>query len=240
MNRRHLVIVMDSFDILLFSAHPDDVDFAMGGTFLKLARTHRVAHVILTRGEAGTYGNPQVREEEARCSAQFAGATLEFLDFKDNHVEDTAETAKILAGVIRKYCPKLIFAPYHTNNGTHVDGRAHPDHSALGRAVLKAARFAKFKNAPIQGEKHAADRIIYYMVPVYMKPSFVVDVSDIMPDLNELWKCYGTQLSIRDGKIVDVLTTERKWLGAQNGCEYAEGFLVDTPLKVDCSWMPKL
>jgi LmbE family N-acetylglucosaminyl deacetylase len=158
------------YDVLLFSAHPDDVDFAMGGTFLKIARSKRAAHVILTRGEAGTFGNPQVREEEARCSAKFAGAHLEFLDFKDNHVEDTVENAKIIAAVIRKYRPKIIFTPYHASISTHLDQKSHPDHSALGRLVLKAARFAKFKNAQVQGDPHATAKIIYYMVPNYMRP----------------------------------------------------------------------
>jgi N-acetylglucosamine malate deacetylase 1 len=221
------------YDVLLFSAHPDDVDFGMGGTFLKLARSSKVAHVILTRGESGTYGTPKEREEEAKCAAKFAGAELEFLNFTDNHVEDTVENAKLIAGVIRKYKPKVIFVPYHTNNSTHVDGRAHPDHLALGKIVLAASRFAKFKNAPIAGEHHTTQTIVYYMVPAYARPTFYVDISDEIGNLEKLWQCYASQLSIRSGKITEILKAFRRNLGLENGCDYAEGFIVDSPIRMD-------
>ncbi len=217
-------------DILLLAAHPDDVDFGMGATYLKLCEKHAVAQVILTHGEAGTHGTPVEREAEANEAAAFAGSTVEFLDFKDNHVEATVENAKKIAAVIRKYQPRIVMAPYHTNDAPHLDGRAHPDHTALGRLALMACRFAKFKNADVAGVAHCAARIVYYMVPAYMKPSFVVDVTSHIPKLKELWSKYPSQLKIRDGKIVDMLLLDRQWQGKQNGLEYAEAFIADAPL----------
>ncbi len=220
-------------DILLFAAHPDDVDFGMGGTYLRLCERYRVAQAILTRGEAGTHGTPVEREAEANAAAAFAGSHVEFLGFTDNHVEATVETAMRLAVVIRAHKPRIVFAPYHTNDAPHTDGRAHPDHTALGRAALMACRFAKFKNAGLDGEAHAVERIIYYMVPAYRKPSFVVDVTAQVPRLKELWGKYPSQLKIRDGKIVDLLLLDRHWQGKQNGLEYAEGFIVEEPILLD-------
>ena len=220
-------------DILILSAHPDDGDFGMGGTLLKLAKQYAVAHVILTRGEAGTFGTPAEREQEAKTAGAHAGCTIEFLGFKDNHVEDTVENAKILAAVIRRYHPRILFAPYHTNDSTHTDGRAHPDHLALGRLAVKAARFAKFKNAEVAGDAHTVETIVHYMVPPYTRPSFVVDVSDVIPELQELWQRYASQLGIADGKLVEHLLLFRKAAGVLNGVAYAEPFIVDRPLKVD-------
>jgi LmbE family N-acetylglucosaminyl deacetylase len=220
-------------DILILSAHPDDGDFGMGGTLLKLAKRYKVAHVILTRGEAGTYGTPEEREREAKDAGRLAGCSVEFLDFKDNHVEDTAESAKILAEVIRKHKPRLVFAPYHTNDSTHTDGRAHPDHLALGRLALKACRFAKFKNASLEGERHTVETIIYYMTPSYLQPSFVLDVSDVVPQMQALWGCYKTQLNIAEGRLTENLLFFRKAVGMANGFAYGEAFIVQRSLKVD-------
>jgi hypothetical protein len=55
----------------------------------------------------------------------------------------------------------------------------------------------------------------------------------VVIDLQELWKCYSTQLSLRSGKIVDELLIERRYNGAVNGCEYAEGFILESSLKID-------
>ncbi len=219
-------------DVLIFSAHPDDAEFGMGGTLLKLAKRHKVVNIILTRGEAGTYGTPEVREQEAKQAALFAKAEVEFLDFMDNHVEDTVENAKKLALVIRKYSPRVIFAPYHTNNFSHKDGAAHPDHCALGSLVLKAARFAKFKNAAIADEAHTADKLVYYMVPKYQKPSFIVDVSEVVEEIRNLWQCHKSQLQMRQGKLADYLLVQRRAIGLSNGVEHAEAFIMEEPLRI--------
>jgi len=221
------------YDVLFFSAHPDDVEFGMGGTYLKTARKYKAIHVILTRGEAGTHGTPEKRVKEAVEAGKHAGADVEFLDFRDNHVEDNVENAKKLAGVIRKYKPKIIFSPYHSITGSHTDGIAHPDHVALGKLVLKAARFAKFKNAEVEGEHHLAQRIFYYMVPRHVMPSLVVDVSDVAEDLEGLWKCHKTQMALRDGTIINMLWEYRRITGKIHGLECAEHFVVDAPLRLE-------
>ncbi len=220
-------------DALFFSAHPDDVEFGMGGTYLKIAKEFKSVHIILTRGEAGTHGTPEKRVKEAVKAGKFAGAEVEFMDFKDNHVEDNAKNAKKLAAVIRKYKPKVIFSPYHGITGSHKDGISHPDHAALGKLVLKAARFAKFKNAEVDGEPHLAHRIFYYMIPRHVIPDVVVDVSGVVSDLKRLWACHGTQMALRDGKIVNALLEHRKMIGKIHGSVYAEHFVVDEPLMLD-------
>jgi LmbE family N-acetylglucosaminyl deacetylase len=221
-----------AYDVLFFSAHPDDTEFGTGGTFLKCSKLYKTANIILTRGESGTHGTPIMREEEARAAAAFAGADIEFLDFKDNFVEDTAENAFKIAAIIRKYRPKIVFAPYHTNIQTHHDLPSHPDHTALGRIVLKAARFARFKNAPLQGEPHLVKHVIYFINPAYTRPSFVVDVSDSVDAMQKLWSCHASQLNNLGGKIIDRLLSIRKRIGEPFGIAYAESFILEEPLKL--------
>jgi LmbE family N-acetylglucosaminyl deacetylase len=226
-------------DILFFSAHPDDAEFGTGGTLIKLAKKYSVANVILTHGEAGTYGTPDEREKEAACAGERGNYEVEFLDFIDNHIEDNVDSAKKIAEVIRKYQPKIIFTPYHTNYA-HKSGAAHPDHSATGRIVRKAARFAKFKNADIPGDNHQTAKLIYYMLPKGIKPSFIVDVSDVVDEMQEVWKCFETQLQIAGGKVFDRLLLFRKAKGLENGIEYAESFFMEENLQLDVNDILKI
>ena len=63
-----------SIDILAFGAHPDDVEISAGGTLAKhIAMGKTVALVDLTRGELGTRGTAETREEEARNAMNLLG-----------------------------------------------------------------------------------------------------------------------------------------------------------------------
>jgi bacillithiol biosynthesis deacetylase BshB1 len=221
--------------ILVFGAHPDDVEFGMGGSVLSfIDRGARVAICVLTRGESGTYGTPEVREAEMRRAAATAGAEIEILDFQDCRVADDYPSRLKLARVIRAQRPTLIFAPYHTNPHGHRDGASHPDHLATGALARAAARYARFKNiAEIEGEPWNARAILYYIVPRTMNPNLVVDVSGVMGRWEDLCRCHTTQLEIRDGKILEVLKNLRRSWGVLAGMEYAEAFHSDDPIPLD-------
>lgn len=222
-------------NVLVFSAHPDDAEFAMGGTLMSLAEQHDVVNVILTRGEAGTYGEPNTRVKEAERAGAVGGYRVRFLDFVDNEVADTPENVKKLAAVIREETPELVFATYHTNNGSHSDGLAHPDHTALGQLARKACRIAKFRNADVPGEAHLTHRIVYYMVPRYTKPSFVVDVGGVADKLQALWRAHASQTQLRGGAILDYLLAGRRAVGAGAGVGYAEAFIVEEPIAIEAA-----
>jgi LmbE family N-acetylglucosaminyl deacetylase len=62
-------------DVLLFGAHPDDVEWGAGGTILKLkAKGTSFGIVDLTRGEMGSRGTSEEREKEAQVAALCMGA----------------------------------------------------------------------------------------------------------------------------------------------------------------------
>lgn len=219
-------------NILVFSAHPDDCEFGMGGTLLKLAKKHSLTNIVLTRGQAGTYGTPQEREKEVKDAGIYGRYHVEVLNYEDNNIEYSANLAKEMALYIRKYKPDIVFVPYHTNNYQHTDGAAHPDHTELGKTIRAATRFAKFKNAKIEGNAHSASKIIYFMIPKYLKPSLVVDVTDVMESLPSFWQCHKSQTQLRNGEIIDYLLQSRRHTGTLNGLEYAEAFIVEEPLRL--------
>ena len=70
---KHLTIVNKSVmkvDILAIGSHPDDVELGCSGTIAKeIAKGKKVGILDLTRGELGTRGSSEIREEEAKNAA---------------------------------------------------------------------------------------------------------------------------------------------------------------------------
>jgi bacillithiol biosynthesis deacetylase BshB1 len=222
-------------DILVFGAHPDDAEFGMGASLVKFVRSGAsVAVCVLTRGEAGTFGSPSQREEEMRAAAEKLGSELEILSFGDCRISDTYEARVRLAGVVRKFRPRIVFAPYHTNPGDHKDGSAHPDHMATGAIVRSALRYARFAGLKeLVQEPWNASHLLYYMVPQSRSPSLLNDVSPFMEEWESIARCHESQTNIREGRILQVLRSLRAGYGVTMGVAYAEAFLTDEPIVFD-------
>jgi len=72
-------------DILAFGAHPDDVELGAGGMLaVHAAAGKKVGIIDLTRGEMGTRGTPELRDEEAKDAGRILGCVVrENLTFPD-------------------------------------------------------------------------------------------------------------------------------------------------------------
>lgn len=217
--------------ILAVGAHPDDIEFGMCGTMIKLAAEgHDLVGVVLSRGEAGTRGSGEMRAEECKKAASIVGYELEILDFKDTEITDSVENRKIVADVIRKHKPDIVFAPYHTNTSWHKDGVSHQDHTATGALVRHALRIAKFQNVPLQHEAHLVNHLVYYMIPREKKPTFVNDVSAHIDKMLEAMRAHVSQIN---EEFTERLFIGRRSIGFLIGAKYGEGFLVEDPMKFD-------
>jgi bacillithiol biosynthesis deacetylase BshB1 len=224
-------------DILVFGAHPDDAEFGMGASMVKFARSGTsIAVCVLTRGEAGTFGTAEQREAEMRAAAGKLGGEIEILSYRDCQIFDSYEARVRLAEVVRKFRPRLVFAPYHTNHSYHKDGAAHPDHAATGTIVRSAARYARFSGLKdAAGEPWNAEHILYYMVPRTRTPTLLNDVTPFMEEWESIARCHTSQMSLRDGKVLEGLRRFREAYGNLLGVGYAEGFIVEEPLVFDLS-----
>ena len=120
-------------DVLLFGAHPDDVEWGAGGSVLLLkARGSSFGIVDLTRGEMGSRGTSEERDKEAQEAASSMGARFrDNLGLADCGVIDSVENRKQIASAIRRHRPKLVLAPYWKDR--------HPDHAATGRLIRNSA-----------------------------------------------------------------------------------------------------
>ncbi|MEL6805360.1 MAG: PIG-L family deacetylase, partial [Bacteroidota bacterium] len=92
-------------DLLVFAAHPDDAELACSGTIAKLvAEGKKVGIVDLTRGELGSRGTAELRDQEAMDSAKILGlAARENLRFRDGFFRNDEEHQLAIVRKIRQY-----------------------------------------------------------------------------------------------------------------------------------------
>lgn len=181
-------------DALAIGAHPDDVELGCGGTVARLAEQgRRVGILHLTRGEAGTRGTPEQREEEARAAADALGAAwVGFLDCGDGALRHgRVEEDQILAH-LRELRPDLLLGPTPDDR--------HPDHGRAHRLVADAAFYAGLaKRSPQRGEPFRPGLVASYMQHDPFEPRFVVDVSSVWQKKLDALACYPSQLHQSDG-----------------------------------------
>ncbi len=221
------------YDVVVFGAHPDDAEMAMGGTVALLSDAgKRVLVVPLTHSEMSTFGDPETREREAREAARILGVGTEFLDFKDLHVENTPAAREKIVRVLRAARPRIVFAPYHTNPYADFGGISHVDHYTTGALVRDSVKCSRLERFLPEMPKHTVERLFFYMLPRHMPASIIVDVTSVIDRTFEAIQAYSSQLAIqvRGNPIEHALRVSRANLGLTIGAAYAEGFVTDTPM----------
>jgi len=220
--------------ILAFGAHPDDIEFAVGGVIFKETRAGTPAHLaVCSRGEAATNGTPDERKAEAEKASGILGATLEFIELDgDAHLEVRVAHAITLARIIRRLKPGIVLAPSLVEN-------QHPDHYRLGQLVRDAARLARFgglnelKDLP----PHAIEHLLYYAGTPETEPKditpILIDVSDekIMLAWTAAMEAHVTQHRTRNYVALQLARARVKGLCA--GVEHAIALFPNDPLLVD-------
>jgi LmbE family N-acetylglucosaminyl deacetylase len=97
-------------DILAIAAHPDDVELSCCGTLLRhIDQGKTVGLIDLTRGELGTRGNAEIREEEAKNAAELMGAEFrKNLDMPDGFFRHSKENLLKLIQVATPITPRRL------------------------------------------------------------------------------------------------------------------------------------
>lgn len=164
-------------DILAFGAHPDDVELGAGGILaVHAARGHKTGIIDLTRGEMGTRGTPEIRDEEARVAAEILGCEIrENLCMPDGMVSYDHDSQLQVARMIRKYQPEIVLMNAPTDR--------HPDHGRASRLVEEACFVSGLHKIELEdenGQPLAAWRpkTMYKYLQFYnLEPQLIVDVS---------------------------------------------------------------
>lgn len=216
--------------ILALGAHPDDLEFGLGGVLLtEFDAGAEISFVITSQGEAASHGNPAQRHSEARAAAEFLGAAerLHVLDFGgDGQQSASPANATQIARLIREQTPSLVFAPFPAPN-------QHPDHAVVGQATRDACRLARYggfaalKDLPA----HPIDSLWFYAVTplpdLDLTGAVLIDISPVFDRWKILMACHASQTASR--RYLDLQISRARQLGLLAGCEYATALWPNDP-----------
>ena len=224
-------------DILVFGAHPDDVELGCGGTIIKEVQNGKKVGIIdLTSGELGTRGTAEIRIQEAKMATEIMGVLFrENMNFKDGFFKDDEEHKLALIRKIRKFQPEIII--------TNAPSDRHPDHSRASQITIDAAFLAGLKKIETNQNVWRPKAIYHYIQFNHLPADFVVNISKQFDLKLEAIRSYGTQFYnpesnepntiISTKEFLDSVSYRCKDLGRQSGCDYAEGFIAHQLLRID-------
>ncbi|HXV70096.1 MAG TPA: PIG-L deacetylase family protein [Acidimicrobiia bacterium] len=223
---------------LTIGAHPDDAEYAAGGTLAKWARGGcEVSMIVLTDGSKGSWDlavTPgqlsKTRELEQRRSFETLGATgeLVMLGHPDGHLDASPSPRETLCLWIRRLRPDVVL--------THDPWRRyemHSDHRAAGWAAVDAVVAARdhlfYPEQLGDGlSKHRPRNIMLWNVD---EPDHWEDVSGSIDIKARALKCHESQMlttPVPPGELDRVLKG-RAAASAPNGLELAEAFKLLVP-----------
>jgi bacillithiol biosynthesis deacetylase BshB1 len=234
---------MLKLDILVLAVHPDDAELGCAGTLLKhIAAGKTVGVVDLTRGELGTRGTAEIRDQEAAAAARILGlAVRENLALPDGFFINGQEHQIKVIEAIRKFQPEIVIT-----NAFH---DRHPDHGRASDMVEAAVFLAGLRKIETfaDGEPQEAWRpkqLFHFIQDRYIEPDFVIDVTAFWDKKIESLKAYGSQFYNPDWKgepetyisssdfFINTEARARE-LGRSVQAKFAEGFLSRKILGVD-------
>lgn len=231
-------------DILVFGAHPDDVELGAGGTIAKeVSKGKKVGVVDLTRGELGTRGTAEIRDQEAANSAKILGLAVRLnMEFADGFFTNDKDHQMELIKIIRKYRPETVLC-------NAIDDR-HIDHGRGSKLVSDACFLSglvkidtKMDGDDVWQDPWRPKKVYHYIQWKNLEPDFVVDVSGFVEKKVEAIKAYASQFydpnsdepetPISSKNFIDSVIYRARDLGRIVGVEYAEGFTVERFVAVD-------
>lgn len=229
-------------DILAFAAHPDDIELACSGTLMKhIAAGKTVAICDLTKGELGSRGTVETRYAEAADASLIMGVIHRVnLRLADGFFESNPDSKLRIIEQIRKFQPEIVLA-------NAVDDR-HPDHGRASKLVSDACFYAGLVKIEtelegVQQKAHRPKVVYHYIQDRYIKPDFVIDITEFAARKMEAIKAYKTQFYDPNSKepntpisgqdFIDFLYGRMAEYGRSIGAQYGEGFTVERIPGVD-------
>jgi bacillithiol biosynthesis deacetylase BshB1 len=193
---------------------------------------YKIGVVDLTKGELGTRGSAELREQEANAAFKLMGFEVrENLELKDGFFTIDETTLLKVVSIIRKYQPDIVFA-------TAINDR-HPDHGRAAKLISDAfflCGLSKVKTQINEVQQNAwkPTTLYHYIQDHLIKPDLVVDISDYLEKKLEVIRAYRSQFydpssqepetSISKKDFLEFIKARAKDFGRPIGAEYGEGF----------------
>lgn len=227
--------------LLAIAAHPDDIDFGLGGTVaLYTAAGTEVTYCVITDGDAGGFDPavprseiPDIRRTEQRAAAQVLGVRdVVFLGYRDGELTVTHGLRRDLSRVIRQVRPDLAVVQSPVRNLERMYA-SHPDHLAAGEAAMQAI-YPDARNPFAHPTLLTDEGLQEWAVPTtwvagYSEPNHWVDITDALDRKLEALRQHHSQTA-----HLDLAEHLRTW-GAMNAFEagFPEGRIAEAFRVVD-------
>ena len=228
---------MKKLDILVFGAHPDDVELGCGGTIIKHVKLgYKIGVIDLTQGELGTRGNKELRKTEAENAASVLQVSFrENLQLRDGFFEISEENKLKIIQKIRQFQPDIVITNAFTDR--------HIDHGRASTLVSESCFLSGL--AKIETENQTAWRpkaVYHYIQDRYIKPDFIVDISDEFEEKMKAINCFESQFYNPNSKepttpisgesFLQFVESRAVEFGRTINAKYGEGFCVERTIGV--------
>ncbi|WP_179346499.1 bacillithiol biosynthesis deacetylase BshB1 [Winogradskyella ursingii] len=229
-------------DILAIGAHPDDVELSCSATLAKeVSKGKKIGIIDLTRGELGTRGTAETRDNEAKNAAEILGVQTRLnMKFSDGFfINDKVHQLKLIEQ-IRRFQPEIVIC-------NAIEDR-HIDHGKGSQLVSDACFLSGLRKIETVYNKTSQkpwrpNAVYHYIQWKDIEPDIVVDVTGFMDKKMASVKAYKTQFFDPDSKepqtpissanFTDSIIYRARNLGRLIGKEYGEGFTVERYPAVD-------
>lgn len=231
---------MPNVDLLAIFPHPDDAELTCGGTLLKAAKQgHRVGILDLSAGEMASRGSVALRREEASRAASILGVSIrENLGLPDSGLTNVPETRLAVARVIRRLKPSVVITTAPSPFGRH------PDHRVTAELVRDACFVSGLRTVDPQLPAHRPRKVLHSITyrEDYLKPTFVVDVSEMMEQKLAAIAAYASQFegATQAGEVypngeplLDIIRQQAAHYGSLIRVRYGEPFHTTETVQVD-------
>jgi bacillithiol biosynthesis deacetylase BshB1 len=196
----------------------------------------------MTRGELGTRGSADIRDQEAAASSEILGLTVrENLGLPDGFFENTKQYQLKVIEIIRKYQPDIVITTaYHDR---------HPDHGRASELVESSVFLSGLRkietsfNGELQKEWRPG-MLLHFIQDEYIKPDIIIDVTEYWDKKIESIYAFGSQFHnpnwkdepqtyISSPEFIKVTEARAREFGKVINVKYAEGFTSRRVLGVD-------
>lgn len=203
---------MDNFNtILVFGAHPDDLEIGMGGTISKLVTLgYNVIMVIATLPNFTSVDKKEERKSEAQSSATILGCTTpKFLDLQPKEIMFGRKMINLIDSLIKKFNPRTVF--------TQWIGDSHQDHQILTQSVIAASR-------DINNLYMYETTIPGGITEKSFRPQLYVDITKEIENKKQSLQCFKSQIPRCGPFWIDAIIGRSIYRGYQMNTKYAEAF----------------
>jgi len=220
------------------AAHPDDIEFMMAGTLIRLGQAGYELHYMnLASGSCGSAVHDadtivRMRRDEAMAAAALIGAVYHESLVDDLEIFYDLPTLRRLAAVVREVAPDIIL--------TQSTQEYMEDHMNTTRLVLSAAFARGMPNFPVEPPRPAVEGTVtvYHALPYGLldplrrpvEAEFYVDVAGVLATKRAMLACHASQKEWLDASQgIDSYLTQMEEMAAAMGrssgrFEAAEGW----------------